>query len=49
MLGLRWEDLDFTNRTLYVRRNLVIDQERVTKWGTARDIPLSKSSSVVLR
>ncbi|MBL9102346.1 MAG: tyrosine-type recombinase/integrase [Myxococcales bacterium] len=41
MLGLRWEDLDFTHRTLYVRRNLVMGQERAPKWGTARDIPLS--------
>ena len=41
MLGLRWEDLDFTHRTLYVRRNLVMGQERSPKWGTARDIPLS--------
>lgn len=41
MLGLRWEDVDFTHRTLYVRRNLVMGQERAPKWGTARDIPLS--------
>lgn len=48
MLGLRWEDLDFTHRTLYVRRNLVMGQERSPKWGTARDIPLSDRLKVAL-
>ena len=27
--------------TLYVRRNMVLGEERAPKWGTARDIPLS--------
>ncbi len=41
MAALRWEDLDFAHSTLYVRRNLVLGQERAPKWGTARDVPLS--------
>ena len=42
MAGLRWEDIDFAHSTLYVRRNMVMGEERAPKWGTARDIPLSK-------
>jgi integrase len=41
MSGLRWEDVDFPHSTLYVRRNMVLGEERAPKWGTARDIPLS--------
>lgn len=42
MSGLRWEDVDFAHQTLYVRRNMVLGEERAPKWGTARDIPLSR-------
>lgn len=48
MAGLRWGDLDFAHSTLYVRRSLVLGQERPPKWGTARDIPLSHRLQAVL-
>jgi len=48
MAALRWEDLDFAHSTLYVRRNLVLDQERAPKWGTARDVPLSQRLQAAL-
>lgn len=48
MSALRWEDVDFARGTLYVRRNMVLGQERAPKWGTARDIPMSKRLSDAL-
>ena len=48
MSALRWEDLDFPHSTLYVRRNLVLNQERAPKWGTARDVPLSQRLQAAL-
>ena len=47
--ALRWADVDFTARTILVRRNLPVHgEERTPKSGRVRSVPLIDQAAVVL-
>lgn len=54
MLGLKWEDIDFKNSKLSVKRTIANKynggvEERPPKWNSYRDIPLEKNLSELLQ
>ena len=49
VLTLRWDDVDFDRRILFVRRGLSAGEERLPKGGRARFVPLSMSAVSALQ
>ena len=54
MLGLKWEDVDFAERTITVRRSLADEVgagvvERPPKWGSTRVVPVADTLLALLR
>jgi integrase len=46
--ALRWRDVDFAKRSVFVRRNFTGGQERVPKSGKVRSVPMVDQALVAL-
>ena len=46
--GLRWGDIDWMRRVVFVRRSYTVDADGPTKSGKVRSVPLSDQAARVL-